>query len=366
MSSPETPNRIELIERRSIDLFIRIAILILFAAWCFFIVRPFIAPMMWGVIIAVATLPIYKGMLSRMGGKKGLTSVVFAIVAIAVLAVPTVLLGDSLYEGANFLYTQLESDQLRVPPPPTGVQEWPLVGERVYAEWTQASQNLDSFLEQYKPQISEFSSKLLGMAAGAGMGLLLIIFSIGIAAAFLANYEAGAAFSRKLAFRLAGERGIEFNDVAEQTVRSVTKGILGVAFIQGVAVGILLMVAGVPGAGLWALLALILAVVQLPVTLVTIPAAIFVFSSHGTVFGIVFLLLGIVIGSLDNVLKPILLGRSAPVPMLIIFLGAIGGFIMSGIIGLFVGAVVFSIGYRLFMAWLNNPPADPTAIESKG
>jgi predicted PurR-regulated permease PerM len=342
--------------QKIIDLVVRVGLLALFLAWCFQIVRPFIGPLMWGAIIAVAVYPAYMGLTRRLGGKRKMAAATMVLASLLLLLVPTFILGDSLYEGAKGLYDKLEADELKVPPPPENLETWPVIGPALDAKWQKASTNLEGFLAEYNPQLKKFASSLLGMAAGTGMALLMFVFSIIIAGIMLVNSETEIGAAKKFAYRVAGERGLELNKVAEATVRSVTKGILGVAFIQAALAGFGLIVAGVPGAGLWALIGLILAVVQLGVGLVMLPAAIYVFATASTPFAIGFLIWAIFVSAIDNVLKPILLGRSAPVPMLVIFIGAIGGFLLSGIIGLFVGAVVFSLGYKLYQTWISDLP----------
>jgi predicted PurR-regulated permease PerM len=137
------------------------------------------------------------------------------------------------------------------------------------------------------------------------------------------------------------------------TIRSVTTGILGVAFIQSVLAGLGFLVVGLPGAGLWAVVFLIAAVLQVGV-LVLIPAVVYVFAVSSMTKAVIFLIWCAIVGLSDNVLKPILLGRGVAVPIVVVFLGAIGGFVTLGIIGLFIGAIVLSVGYKLFLAWINE------------
>jgi predicted PurR-regulated permease PerM len=154
--------------------------------------------------------------------------------------------------------------------------------------------------------------------------------------------------------------------LAASSVRSVTRGVLGVAVIQALLAGLGMMVVGVPAAGLWTLLILILAVMQLPPTLVLIPMIFYVFSTSSTVVAVLFAIWAVVVGFSDNILKPLLMGRGSSVPMLVLFMGSVGGFIAGGILGLFVGAVVLSLGYTVFMAWVDeaNIDEDDTATEA--
>jgi len=187
------------------------------------------------------------------------------------------------------------------------------------------------------------------------------VLSILVTGILLANASGCAAVSHSLANRLFGDQGPAFEELAGSTVRSVTNGILGVAVIQSIFAGLGFLVAGLPGAGLWTLIFLFCAVLQIG-ALVLIPAAIYMFAIASTTKAIIFLVWCIVVGLMDNVLKPLLLGRGAAVPAAVVFLGAIGGFLAMGIIGLFVGAIVLSVGYKLFLAWLEGPVAAKQGI----
>ncbi|MEJ2177286.1 MAG: AI-2E family transporter, partial [Gammaproteobacteria bacterium] len=190
---------------------------------------------------------------------------------------------------------------------------------------------------------------------------LKFVVSILIAGVLLANDAGGGRAARAVATRLAGERGTTAVERAVATVRSVTLGILGVAMIQALLASLGMLVVGVPGAGLWALLVLILAIVQLPTILVLGPIIVYVFSTSTTVTAVVFAIWSILVGISDAFLKPLLMGRGVDVPMLVIFIGAIGGFMTSGIIGLFLGAIILALGYKLYLIWLDQDTLPDTA-----
>jgi predicted PurR-regulated permease PerM len=209
-------------------------------------------------------------------------------------------------------------------------------------------------LTSIAPQLKEAAGWLLSTAAGAGVGVLQFVISIIIAGVILANAVGFGGFLKALATRLTGDRGEEFATLASKTVRSVAQGVLGVALIQSLLAGVGLLAADVPGAGLWALLVLLLAIVQLPPILILAPIILYVFSASSTTVAVIFMIWSILVSMSDAFLKPLLLGRGVEVPMLIILIGAIGGMISSGIIGLFTGAVVLALGYELFKAWLKE------------
>lgn len=362
-STPDAGDNDRQFINRTVEAAIRIGVLAALAVWCFEIARPFLAPFIWGVIIAVATYPAYSMLEDRLGGRRVLAAVVFTIVMLVVIAVPSVMLGDSMAGGAREAARAFQAGSLDIPPPPESVKSWPLVGEPLYAFWQLASDNIMQAVRELSPWIKTVGKWLLSAAAGAGIAALQFLLAILIAGALLAHAEVGGRASRAIAQRLSPERGLQYAEVAEQTVRSVALGILGVALLQGLLAGLGFLVAGVPGAGLLTLVCIVLGVIQVGVVIVLVPVVIYLFATADTFTAVAFLIYAIVISPLDNILKPLLLGRGVKVPMIVVFIGAIGGFVNSGIIGLFIGAVVFTLGYQLFRAWLGSsePQAAPAA-----
>ena len=354
MSTPTEAPDSKLSVQQAVEAAIRIGLVFLLAAWCFLIVEPFIIPIIWGMIIAVASYPMFGWMKNKLGGRGKLAATVFTLLALTLLITPTVMLVGTVADTTQTLSADLQDGSLTIPPPPASVREWPLVGEELSAFWSGASENLGATLTSIAPHLKEVAGVLLSTAAGAGAGVLQFVISIIIAGVILANAVGLSGFLTALASRLTGERGEEFAMLATKTVRSVAQGVLGVALIQCLLAGVGLLAAGVPGAGLWALLVLLLAIVQLPPILILAPIILYVFSASSTTVAVIFMIWSIAVSMSDAFLKPLLLGRGVQVPMLIILVGAIGGMIYSGIIGLFVGAVVLALGYELFKAWLQE------------
>jgi len=340
--------------RKAIDLSIRLGLVAMLVALSLAILMPFIMPVLWAGVIAVAVYPLYLRLERWLGGRAKLALTLFTLLALAILIVPTVMLGTSTFKTVQTISTKLDEGTLEVPPPSQSVAEWPLIGPKTYEIWSGASRNLSGTLNKYSEEIKKTSRWLIGAAAGAGAGVLQFIISVLIAAAFIANAEPIDRFLQKLAVRLAGKRGQGMGELAGATVRSVAQGVLGVAVIQALLAGIGMLFVGVPGAGLWAVLVLVLAVIQLPPILVLAPVAAYVFSEASTVTAVLFLVWALLVSASDAVLKPMLLGRGLDIPMLVILLGAIGGMVFAGIIGLFVGSVVLALSYRLFLAWLEE------------
>jgi len=336
---------------RALEVSIHICLFALLAAACLLILRPFIALTTWGLIISISGYPGYCKLQKLLGGRGGLASVVFTVVLLAVLIVPIALLAQTLIDGFQSLAVRLHNETLTIPPPPPNIATWPLVGKPLSDLWSLASDNLSAALRSLAPQLKAAASGLLLGAAGVGLGVLQFFASIVIAGFLLANSSQCARVSRGLAIHLFGYKGPDFEALAAATVRSVTTGILGVALIQSLLAGLGFLMVRLPGAGLWALVFLVAAVLQVG-ALVLIPVVVYVFATTGTAKAVAFLIWCIFVALIDNVLKPLLLGRGVPVPIIVVFLGAIGGFMAMGIIGLFVGPILLSVGYKLFLAWL--------------
>ena len=344
---------------RAVEVSINVGLVALLAAACLLILVPFVPIIAWGIIIAVASYPALRRLQSALQGRGGWAAAIWTVLLLAVLIVPVVLLAKSTVGGARSLTEHMNEGTFIVPPPPPNIESWPLIGAPLNRIWSMASNNFTEALKMLAPQLKTILPGLLSASAGIGLTVLQFFFSILISGALLAKAQSAAAVTRAFANRLFGERGAEFQNLVGSTIRSVTSGILGVALIQTVLAAGGFLVVGLPGAGLWAVIFLVAAVLQIG-PLVLIPAVIFVFATATTTKAVIFLIWCIAVGLLDNVLKPLLLGRGASVPTAVVFLGAIGGFVAMGIIGLFVGAIVLSVGYKLFLAWVEPNGAGST------
>ena len=352
--------------RQAIEIAVNLGLIFIILIWCFQIVRPFISFILWGGVIAIAAYTPFLKLKSVLGGRQKLAVTLFAIIGLALVIGPTWLFAGSIIDSTRELGQNVQEGTVKIPPPAAKVQEWPLIGEKLYTNWSAAASNLESWLSQHKEQMRGLGSAALKRAASAGLSVLQFVLAIIIAAVFLANADTSAEAMHRFCARIIGERGEELLKLSTATIRSVAVGVLGIAFIQAILGGIGMMFAGVPGAGVWALFILILAIAQLPPLLVLLPVIFYVFSVESTIIAVVFMVWSIAVSMSDAVLKPLLLGRGVEAPMLVILLGAIGGMILSGIIGLFIGAVVLAVGYKLFQAWLaaGEPVAQANTADS--
>ncbi len=335
---------------------IHIGLAILLSTACLLILLPFIPLIAWGVIIAVAAYPGFQKVQRTLGGREVVAAVLFATLFLALLIVPVVLLADTLVEGVQTFASHLKEGTLIVPPPPAGVENWPIIGARLNSLWSQASRDISELVRSLAPHIKAAVPGMLSVSSGFGLTVLQFALSIIVAGVLLANAQSAYKLTCSLCNRLFGTAGPEFQQLIGATTRSVTSGILGVALIQSILAGLGFLVAGLPGAGLWAVAFLIAAVLQAGV-LILIPAVIYVFTIASVTKAVIFLVWCVFVALVDNFLKPLLLGRGVAVPTAVVFLGAIGGFVALGLIGLFVGAIVLSVGYKLFLAWLDQTPS---------
>ncbi len=337
-----------------IEVLIRIVILVWIVGWSILILKPFVPIILWSMIIAISVSPWYHWLKRKFRGRGGLASTLVTIVLLAFIIGPVAILSNSLLDGVQNLKEVYKSGQLVIPPPsPERVQSWPSLAKPALDAWVMASQNTEAAFVKYGDELKKGIGWVLSAMAQTGVGVLQLVVSIIISGFLLAYGESASSGLRTLFVRLAGSQGEPFMKLSETTIRNVVKGVLGVAVAQTAIAGVGMFAIGIPFAGLWCFIGLILAIVQIGVGPVLIPAIIYAYGTHEVLPATLFLGWSILALISDNILKPILLGRNAPVPLLVVFLGAIGGFIANGFLGLLLGPVILSLAYNLFMSWLH-------------
>jgi predicted PurR-regulated permease PerM len=339
---------------RALEIFIHIGLLTFLAGTCLLILYPFLPLIFWGIIISIAIYPGYRRVRSAVGGRSTVAAVGCTVFLLALLIIPVVLLAGSLVEGIQSLSARLKEGTAIIPPVPPRIEAWPIVGAPLKEGWEFASKNVSGFQEYFAPQIRASIPKVLSVSAGIGMAILQWIVSILLSGVLLACAATGEKVAHSVSRRFFGDQGPEFVQLTGATIRSVTTGIIGVAFIQSIFAVLGFLMVGLPAVGLWGTVFLIAAVLQLSLV-VLIPACIYVLAVASTTKAVLFLVWCLIVGTMDNVLKPLLLGRGVAVPMIVVFLGVVGGFVAMGPMGLFLGAIVLSIGYRLLVAWVEEP-----------
>jgi predicted PurR-regulated permease PerM len=369
MNAPYKPN-LDLeqrLSRRLLDVFIRAGLVFALAMLCYRIFAPFLSLMAWALILAVTLYPAHQKLAHRMREKQGIAATLLVTVGIVLIGVPTALLMASLGDSVQEFIGSIRSNTLQIPAPSPKVATWPIIGSRIYDLWSQAHADLQAVVRTMQPQIGGLARKALGVVASIAGAVLLFIASFIIAGIIMAFGKSGASSSRSIFARIVGRhRAEEFAKLSTETIRAVALGVLGVAFIQAIVIGLILIVARVPFTGVIALIVLVLGIAQVPAIIVTLPVIVYIWMSgdYGSAAAITYTVLLLLGGSLDNVLKPLLLGRGVDAPMPVILLGALGGLASAGILGMFVGATVLALGYQIFMWWVANNPDVPAVIES--
>jgi len=352
-------------ERRLLDVLIRAGLALALVMLCYRIFSPFLVLMVWSLILAVTLYPLHQWLATRMGGRTGWAATLISLLGVALIVAPTAVLLSSIGDSVDRLVDEVQQNTLEIPPPKPGIAKWPVVGPEIHAAWQLAHDDLPALVKSLQPQLGDLVKAALAMVASIGVGLLAFVAAFIVAGIIMAFGKGGDRASHAIFARIFGyQHGDEFTTLSVATIRAVAQGVIGIAFIQAILVGLVLLLAGVPLAGVLAVVVLVLGVAQVPALIVTLPAIAYIWMSGAYETGpaVVNSVLLFVAGMADNVLKPLMLGRGVDAPMPVILLGALGGMATAGIVGLFVGAVLLALGYQIFMSWVAaNPEAKPPA-----
>jgi predicted PurR-regulated permease PerM len=345
------------------EVILQLGLVFLILGFCIKLLLPFMMPILWAIILAIVFYPGYDFLQKKLKGRKSLASFLIVALLLIIIIAPTVLFVNSVTASIAELKAGVESGTLKVATPGQNIKDWPLIGDKAYDFLYSLSTDLKAGVLEYKEQIVELSKKLLGSVLSSTVALLQVILSVIIAGVLMVSTSAQN-LATNFIKRIAGDSGDEFLNISVSTVYQVVKGILGVAIIQTLIQAVGLFGCGVPFAGVLTLLCLMLSIIQVGPIIINLGVIAYLFSLDNTTAAALWSVFFVLSGLSDNVLKPLLLGKGALVPMLVIFLGVIGGFMMSGFVGLFVGPIIFSIGYKLFAAWMDDTPENVVIIKT--
>jgi len=343
------------------DVMISLGLVAILAIMCIRVLEPFIGLVLWALILAVALYPLHQRLAKRLRDRQGRAATLIVLVGLLLIGGPSVMLGSSFAGQIHAAHTAFKNNEITIKQPDPSVAEWPIVGKKIYNIWGSAAQDLPALLKKMQPQLVNFSKLLLSLAASTAGGILSFLGSLIIAGIMMAYGQSGSLAMQRIISRLAGpEKGPRLHALSTATIRSVATGVIGVAFIQALLLGVGFIWAGVPGAGVLAFIVLLFGIAQLPALVISLPVIAYIWwSGDSTMMNVFFTIYLLVAGMADNVLKPLLLGRGVEAPMPIILLGALGGMVTGGIIGLFVGAVLLAVGYQIFMEWVAEGDSVP-------
>ncbi|MDF3073922.1 MAG: family transporter [Alphaproteobacteria bacterium] len=342
---------------RKLDDAFQIALAALLIYACIRIVMPFIGVLLWSAILAVMLYPLHLRLARRLGNRW--SALLIGLVGVTAMFLLTAMVLASLGASLYSLFTSLQDGTLTVKAPPGWLAELPLVGAKLADAWIAIAANVPEALAKYGPMLKGPAASLAAFASGLVAGEMIFVASFAIAAVLVAYGEGCAGFAERLLTRILGSaaQGSRLVILTAATIRGVATGVVGVAVIQAVLTGIGFFAIGLEGAGLLTLVILLFAIVQVPVFLITLPVIVYVFATEATTPAIIFTVWTVIAGLSDNVLKPLMLGRGLEVPMPVILIGVIGGMIVDGLVGLFIGPVVLAVAYVLLMEWMRQSPA---------
>lgn len=354
---------------RVLDVLIRAGLILAMVILCYRFFAPFLPMTVWALILSVTLYPLHQFIADRLGSRQGLASALLVILGLALLVAPTAVLMSSLGDSVRQLISDVQGNSLKIPAPRDSVANWPVIGPKVHAIWSQAYSDLPSLVQSMQPKLGELAKGALSFVAGIGGALLQFLFAFIIAGIVMAWGRSGDRGSRAIFRRVAGDaHGAKFAKLSVATIRAVAVGVIGIAFIQAIVVGLCLLIAHVPWAAVLSFTVLVLGIAQVPALIITLPAIGYIWWSgdYGNAAAIAYTVLLLVSGMVDNVLKPLLLGRGVEAPMPVILLGALGGMAVAGILGMFIGATLFALGYQIFMGWVADDPDEEAPAQDVG
>jgi len=337
-----------------IELAIRLGVLALLLYWSFLLVQPFISIVIWSAVLTVALYPVFEWISFRLGGRRRLAATLTTILSLLVIIGPATWLALGLIDSFRAISDQLDLSILRIPPPANSVKEWPLIGEPIYQFWELASTNFSAALAKIVPQLKPLGGRLLRVGADTGLGTIKFLVSIVIAGFLFLPAPAIVGAVKRLARRLNPARGEEFADQAAATIRAVSRGVIGISVLQALLAGIGLMAAGIPQASLITFAVLVFGILQIGPSVVLIPVIIWSWTLLDSTTALLFTGYMVPVNLLDNILRPIVMGRGLKTPMLVILIGVIGGTLAYGITGLFLGPIILAVIWELLVAWIRE------------
>jgi predicted PurR-regulated permease PerM len=345
-----------------IQLTIRLGLLAILIYWTFLLIRPFVPILAWSVVLAVALYPVFARLAGLLGGRPRLAATILTVISLGIIVGPATWVGLSAVEGVRVVAAQLSTGDLTVPSPPDSVKEWPFLGMPLYEFWSRASENLRAVLHEIATYLKPLAGTMIGLASNAGIGTLKFLISVGVAGALFVHGPQLATATRSFLSHVVPERSEYFLQLAAATIRAVSQGVIGVAVLQSLLAGIGLKLAGIPGAGLLALAVLVLVIIQVGTAIVLFPVIIWVWAAKDFTTALPLTLFLVVVGVLDNVLKPLVMGRGLTTPTPVIFIGVVGGTLAHGIVGLFIGPIVLAVAWELMAAWIREDRSNTAPV----
>ncbi|OKO85015.1 permease [Bradyrhizobium sp. NAS80.1] len=348
-----------------VQLVIRLGLLALLILWTFLIIKPFVPILTWSAVLAVAFYPVFNWLAKRLGGRPRTAATILTLVMLGIVIGPAAWLGLSAVEGIKDIASQISTGDLALQAAPEQIKGWPLIGPQLYDLWNLAYTNVRAVLREVTPYLKPLAGMMLSFAGSAGVGTLQFLLSV-LVAGFLFPYGPQLVDAvRGFLIRVVPEQSEHFLELAGATIRAVSQGVIGVAIIQALLAGIGFKLAAISSSGLLAVIVLLLSIVQIGAAPVLIPVIIWIWMDKDVTTALLLTVFLVVVGLLDNILKPLVMGRGLTTPTLVILIGVIGGTLAYGIVGLFIGPIILSVAWELAAAWIRTD-REPTASRLEG
>jgi predicted PurR-regulated permease PerM len=342
-----------------IQFVIRLGLLALLMIWTFIVIRPFVPVLVWSAVLAVALYPVFSWLTKLFGGRPRTAAAILTIINLGIVIGPAAWLGLSAVDGVRELADELAAGNLVIPSPPEQVKDWRFVGPQLYEIWSQVSNNIRAALREVVPYLKPLAGTMLAFAGSAGVGALKFLLSVFVAGFLFPYAPQLVAGGRRFLSHIVPEQSEHFLELAGATIRVVSQGVIGIAVVQALLSGIAFKMAGIPSAGLLAFAVMLLSIVQIGAAVVVLPVIIWIWMDKDFTTALVLTVFLGIVGVLDNILKPLVMGRGLTTPILVIFIGVIGGTLAHGIIGLFIGPIILSVAWELMAAWIREDRATP-------
>jgi predicted PurR-regulated permease PerM len=349
------------------DRTITLAVLAVLVTGVFFVIQPFISAIVWAVVLAATTWPVFAWLRGRLSGRSGLSATIATLLILLVVVAPFLIVGVTLAENSDRVASFMRGLVANGPPgPPAWVNDLPIVGPRIVTYWSTFAHDSAATFDELKKLVEPAKALALKGGAGVAEGLLQLTLSVLIAFFFFRDGDAIVARLRGAVSRIAPDRGLHMLHVALATTRAVVYGILGTALAQGVLMAIGLWIAGFKAAPLLGLATFFLSPVPIGPPLIWIPTSIILFVEGSPGWGVFLFLWGmLVVSSVDNVIKPLIISHGSDLPFILVLLGVFGGVVAFGFIGVFLGPVLLALGFAMIKEWAGAAPEASPARETE-
>ncbi len=336
---------------------LRLAFLGLLLYSAVILLYPFSSIVLWSAALTVSLYPIYEWLSARLNGHRHLAAALTTVLTLLVLTLPAAWIALTLAESVRAIYEKMDFSSIAIPTPPESIKAWPLIGDQLYQLWTSAINNLGELLVKLGPQLKSVASEFLRISASAGLGTVSFLVAIVVMGFLFPASPSILNYVRAFARKLDPVRGETFVQLTGSTIRAVARGVVGISVLQAIAASIGFAAGGIPQASLLTFAVLIFGIVQIGAALVIIPVIIWSWTFMDTAAAVPFTVYMLLVSAMDNILKPFLMGRGLQAPMLAILIGVVGGALAFGLSGVFLGPIILSVVWTLFVAWISEPDA---------